>query len=61
MNWVRDREAADVHVLVTSQGTGGGGLRYSLAFIGLAGFEGQDGELTTATSADATDDDRHRV
>ena len=58
VNWVRDREAADVHVLITSQGTGGGGLQYSLAFIGLGDLEGQDGTLTTSTSADATDDDR---
>lgn len=58
VNWVRDREASDVHVLVTSQGTGGGGLQYSLAFIGVGAFEGQDGALTATTGGDSTDDDR---
>ena len=58
VNWVRDREAADVHVLVTSQGTGGGGLLYSLAFIGLGTFDGQDLTLVASTGGDATDDDR---
>jgi hypothetical protein len=40
VNWVRERTAADVHVLATSQPTGGGGARYSLAFIGQRRFEG---------------------
>lgn len=58
VNWVRDREAADVHVLVTSQGTGGGGLLYSIAFIGREAFEGQETTLSANTGGDATDDDR---
>ena len=35
VNWVRDRTQADVHVLITSQGTGGGGTEYALSFLGL--------------------------
>ena len=31
---VRDQKDADVHVLVTGQGTGGGGTEYTLRFIG---------------------------
>ncbi len=31
---VRDRKDADVHVLVTAQGTGGGGTEYTVRFIG---------------------------
>lgn len=58
VNWVRDREVADVHVLVTSQPTGGGGLLYELAFIGRGAFEGQDQELTVSTSGDATQDEQ---
>ena len=40
VNWVRERTAADVHVLATSQPTGGGGARYSLSFIGQRRFAG---------------------
>jgi hypothetical protein len=40
VNWVRERTVADVHVLATSQPTGGGGTHYTLAFIGQHKFEG---------------------
>lgn len=40
VNWVRDREAADVHVLVTGQATGGGGTEHTLAFLGLRSMAG---------------------
>src|ERR1041385_6094694 len=39
VNWVRDRTYAQVHVLVTTQGTGGG-QEYTLAFIGQERFAG---------------------
>ena len=39
VNWVRDREVSDLHVLVTSQRTGGGGFLYTLAFIGRRDFD----------------------
>lgn len=58
VNWVRDREVADVHVLVTSQSTGGGGRQYTLAFIGLGDFEGTDHELSHSTPGDATTDEQ---
>jgi hypothetical protein len=32
-DWVRDRESADVHVLVTGQTTGGGGTEYTLTLL----------------------------
>jgi hypothetical protein len=57
VNWVLDREVADVHVLVTSQQTGGGGRLFTLAFIGRGRFAGQEQNLTLATPADATTDD----
>ncbi len=34
VNFVRDRKEADVHILVTTQGTGGGGTEYTITFIG---------------------------
>ena len=61
VNWVRDREVSDVHVLVTSQRTGGGGFLYTLAFIGRGDFEGEDQELTVATAGDATSDEQRRA
>src|SRR5690349_2348436 len=54
MTWVdymNDRADAQVHVLVTEQGTGGGGSQYTLNFIGLKQFATLNDTLTyTATS-----------
>ncbi len=57
VNWVRDREVSDVHVLVTSQTTGGGGRQYVLRFLGRGPFQGQDQELLVNTAGDATTDE----
>ncbi len=40
VNYVRDRNEAQVHILVTSQRTGSGGTEYTLSFIGLKEFAG---------------------
>ena len=61
VNWVRDREDADVHVLVTTQTTGGGGRQYVLAYLGRGAFEGQDQEVVVNTSGDATEDEVRRA
>ena len=60
VNYVRDREAADVHVLITTQGTGGGGTEYTLKFIGLDRFKGIDNSLTYVAPQTATPDERRR-
>jgi hypothetical protein len=39
VNWVRDPDASDVHVIITSQMTGGGGRQFQLDFSGGPGFE----------------------
>jgi len=39
VNWVRDRQFAQVHVLITTQSTGGG-REYTMALIGLERFAG---------------------
>jgi hypothetical protein len=39
VDWVRDREDAGLHVLVTSEATGGGGRLFHLDFVGRAAFE----------------------
>ncbi len=43
---VRDRAAADVHVLVVDERTGGGGRRYTFSFIGQRGFSDVGHTLT---------------
>jgi len=49
VNWVRDREVADVHILATRQGTGGGS-EFIFNFIGLRAFEGISDTLRYNTS-----------
>ena len=61
VNWVRERTAADVHVLATSQPTGGGGARYSLAFIGQHRFQGVVDTLTYDAPQSSTGDDTRRA
>jgi len=59
VNWVRDRQFAQVHVLVTTQSTGGG-QEYTLSFIGLERFAGAADTLRWASrSADTQDDIRN--
>ncbi len=60
VNWVLDRADADVHVLVTSQQTGGGGRAATLKFIGLKGFQGLEDELPHTTNTTQSSDDRRR-
>ena len=55
VNWVRDRQDSDVHLLVTSQMTGGGGWHYTLDYLGRGGFVGQDRSLTYTSDPDDTD------
>lgn len=50
VNWVRDRQDADVHVLVTQQQTGGGGWELTLAFIGLRELTGKEDTLRYVSS-----------
>jgi hypothetical protein len=60
VNYVRDRVGADVHVLVTTQQTGGGGVEYTFKFIGLDRFADVDQSLTFSAPQTATDDERRR-
>lgn len=46
VNYVRDPNLAQVHVLVTTQSTGSGGRLYTLAFAGRQEFAGVDNTLT---------------
>ena len=42
IDYVRDRTDADLHVLVTTQGTGSGGSAWTVKFIGLGRLQRQD-------------------
>jgi hypothetical protein len=57
VNWVRDRQVADVHLFVTTQETGAGGTSYSLNFIGLQGAAGMTDSLMHVSRQTDTDDD----
>lgn len=57
INYVRDRQEAQVHVLVTHERTGSGGQSYTLNFIGLQNFRGQDHRLTYTTQPSDTQDE----
>src|SRR5687767_13377982 len=49
VDYVRDRQAGDVHVLVTTQQTGAGGTEYAMRFVGQGRFAGIDEELRYAS------------
>ncbi|MEO6527171.1 MAG: hypothetical protein ABIP93_11140 [Gemmatimonadaceae bacterium] len=58
---VRDRTAADVHLLITRQPTGGGGDAYTLAYYGQLRFEGVSDTLTLAMPQGSTEDEQRRA
>jgi hypothetical protein len=61
VNWVRDRTVADVHVLITSLGSGSGGTAYQLAYIGLRGFAGDSLTLPLATQQTLTSPEQREL
>lgn len=58
---VRERTAADVHVLITRETTGGGGVAYVLAFYGQQRFAGVSDTLALSTPQGATEDEQRRA
>lgn len=58
---VRERSAADVHVLITMERTGGGGRRFTLAFYGQHAFEKLSDTLTVETPQGATEDETRQA
>ena len=59
VNWVRDREVADLHIIMTSLRTASGGQEYQIDMIGYGEHDGyQDSSLFQALS---TDTDRERL
>jgi hypothetical protein len=60
VDWVRDRASADVHLLVTTQTTGGGGWNWTLKFIGSGALAGVDEAVTFSTASTDTSDARRK-
>jgi hypothetical protein len=60
VDYVRDRQDADVHVLVTTQRTGSGGTEFTLRFIGQRRFAGRSNTLGYTSAATATADEVRR-
>lgn len=58
VDYVRDRKDAELHILVTTQGTGSGGSNYVFRFIGLGRFAGVDDELSFLARQTDTGDER---
>jgi hypothetical protein len=59
VNWVRDQQDADVHVIMTSQSTGAGGQEYLLDFMGRAAY--QNYEAQSRYQSLPTDTQRERL
>lgn len=57
VNYVRDRNDGQVHILITSEHTGAGGLKQTFFFIGQQEYSGQADTLSFFLKADFTDDE----
>ncbi len=60
INYVVDRGSADIHVLITAEGTATGGREYTFEFIGLGVFAPERQRTTFASSGTDTEDERRR-
>lgn len=60
VNWVRNRQSADVQVMVSSDRTGAGGRRYTFSFIGLRHLSGLVDTLRHSTPPSTSSDDVRR-
>ncbi len=61
VDFLNERTQADVHVLYTTESTGSGGSRVTLAFLGQRSYAALSDTLVYATSVDATSDDKRRA
>ncbi len=60
VDFVRDRQDADVHILVTAQNSNAGGLKAQLNFIGLRSFQGISDTLTFFNDPTSTEDEQRK-
>ncbi len=56
VNYVRDRKAADVHLIITTMTTGGNGTEYTLSFIGLNKFKTLNDTMKISVPPNSTDE-----
>jgi hypothetical protein len=56
VDYVNVREAANVHVLITSLGTGAGGQEFTFKFVGLGQFSGVNDEVLYVTRPTDTEE-----
>ena len=61
VDYVRSRQDADVHILVTSQATGGGGSEYTLTFIGQHRLSALSDTLRYVSPPAVSQDDLRRA
>ena len=62
VQFVRDQAQGDVHLFFLAQGTGSGGRRYDVDFIGKNSFESINYKLSFSTDSNMTRDDvRKRI
>jgi hypothetical protein len=61
IDFLLDNLAADVHILITSQGTGGGGLQYQLSFFGQRSFKHKADTLRFVTDPNATEFEQRKL
>jgi hypothetical protein len=57
VSWTRDRIDADVHVLGRAIATGGGGIEFTLAFIGRGRYQGRTDTLVVTTIPNESEGD----
>lgn len=57
VDYVRDRQVSDVHVLITRENTGGGGTEHTLYFLGRAAMTGMADTLRYVSRQFDTDDE----
>ena len=58
VDFLLDNAASDVHVLITSRGTGSGGEQYQLIFFGQRHFKSQTDTLQFSSDANSTEFER---
>ncbi len=59
VNWVRDPAASDVHVIITSLGTGSGGREFRFDYLGAGPYEGYESAVRYQSSP--TDTEREQL
>lgn len=60
VNYVRDREMSQVHIMISRHGSGSTGENYVISFIGRGPFEGMNNVITYWAPGNNTSDDTRR-